>query len=173
MVYGVTLLWGCNKTVKPEISTLFYYPRAFPSSKLLPCCWRLWDMRIPLNQPSFSRKWQLLQLSGGSVWVRSSSGEPHAPDKASSLRFSCSLCGSQTQEPWWPQVSKHTENRLSMPLWCCLCRTVIYFIGAPFMQHNTSIKLVSKSKTLHLYWLKCLSSWGPAYKISKVSIDSL
>lgn len=126
---GVTLLWGCNKTIKPEISILFYYPRALPSAKLLPYCCGLCDMRIPLNQPSFAREWQILHFPGGSVWSWSSSGEPHTPDKASSPRFSCSLCGSQPQKQWRPEVSNNIENKLSIvPLWCCLYRTVIYLL---------------------------------------------
>lgn len=107
---GVTVLWGCYKTVKHEISTLFYYPRALPSL-ILPPCWRgLQEMQLPLNQPGLARKQQVLHPAGGSLWGWTSGGEPHAPDQAGSLRFSCPLCGSQPQKTWWPQVSKHTQE---------------------------------------------------------------
>lgn len=139
---GVTVLWGCYKTVKHEVSTLFYYPRALPSPKLLPCRQGLWEMRVPLNQPSLARKRQVLHVAGGSVRGRSGGGEPHTPDQASSLRFSCSLCGSQPQGTWRPQVSKHTQNRLSMLLRCCL--NSYLFIGvliyAPQHVHLISVK---------------------------------
>lgn len=88
-IRGVTLLWGCYKTVQHEISTLFHYPRALPSLKFLPCCWGLWEMRVPLNQPSADRKWPALHFAFGSVWNQSSCGEPHGPDQTSSSRFSC------------------------------------------------------------------------------------
>lgn len=136
---GVTVLLGCCKPVQHEISNQFYYPRALPSPKFLPCRRGLRKLWVPLNQPSLARKRQELRLESGFVWDRSSVREPHAPDQASSLRFSCSLCCFQPQETWWPQVSKHTRDRLSVPLQCCLCILVIYVLVYILCMQHISI----------------------------------
>lgn len=139
--------------VKHERSTLFYYRRALPAPKLLPCCWGLWAMWIPLNQPGIATKQQSLHLEAGSVQGWSSTGEPHAPDKASSLRFSCSLCGSHSTETRWTQVRKYTQIKLSELLWWCLCTIVIYSVVYCIIYAAQHLHLISVKKQYHASFL--------------------
>lgn len=134
---GMTVLWGGYKTVKCENFTLFYHPRPLPSPKLPSHCRGLWDMRVLFHQPSLARKRQVLQLTGGSVWGWSSSGEPHTPDQASSLRFSCSHHGSHPQETWRPKVRKQTQNRLFQPVLHCLFRVFIIYVSVYWLCSTT------------------------------------
>lgn len=72
----------------------FITPRTFPPAKRLPRCRGLWDVWIPLNQPSFARKQRILYLPSGRVRGRCRGGKPHPGDTACSLQFTSPLCGS-------------------------------------------------------------------------------
>ena len=160
----MTVLWGSYKTVKCKNCTLFYHPRPLPSPKLLSCCQGLWDMRVLFHQPCLARKRQVLQLTGGSVWGRSSGGEPHTPGQASSLRFSCSLCGSRPQETWRSKVRKHTRNRLFQPLLHCLFRVFTIYVSV-YSLCSTTCQLVSKKEK------PSCQVEGPACEINISSLD--
>lgn len=97
----------------------FFCHRTFPSFKPFLCWKGCWDMQIPLNQPSFARKWQTLRFSAGSVWSCSSSGEPHPPGESSSFRFNCAFSIPQPHQPRWPQVSTHrtSTDALIIPIY--------------------------------------------------------
>lgn len=169
---GMTVLWGSYKTVKCENFTLFYRPRPLPSLKLLSYCRGLWDMRVLFHQPSLARKRQVLQLTGGSVWGWSSSGEPHTPDQDSSLRFSCSHRDSHPQETWRPKVRKHTQNRLFQPVLHCSFRSFIIYVLVHRLC-STTCQLVSQKEKPCVFsdWSACQVE-GPTCEINTRSLDS-
>lgn len=103
------MLWGCYKIVNHEFSTLFYYLRTLPSFNPVTWSWGLWEMWLPLNEPSIAKKQHGLPASGGCVWGRPRGGEPHTADQACSTRFRRSLGDAAPQGRRRPQVSEHTH----------------------------------------------------------------
>lgn len=128
------MLWGCYKIVNHEFSTLFYYLRTLPSFNPVTWSWGLWEMWLPLNEPSIAKKQHGLPASGGCVWGRPHGGEPHTADQACSTRFRRSLGDAAPQGTRRPQVSEHTHLLL-------LCNTTSPLHWKKKNRRHTSVPL--------------------------------
>lgn len=147
MVTEMTLLWGLNKTDLETESNL----------KFLLCYITLGHFLLlspsPAAEDSGICEYHLtspvLPRSDGNCIFQVALYEAGAAAGNLTLLIKPVLLGSAVHSVILNHRSQDEHrlaNILSMPLQRCLWRTVIYFIDALFIQHNRSIKLVSKSK---------------------------